>query len=559
MSDVGDQLRVYFDSVISEQPDPADMAKELVAEDAAARPMQEPPVGGSVRVSGADNRPARRESWSGPWVAAAVFVSVLAIGGLLWLLAPFGTGSSPVAEPNDLPAAGPDSWPGFELVFVAGPNEESGRVIWVDTETWRVERSTQPDPNPGVESIIANLESEGETERAATLRALLDLDTLQVFFSVGGNATTVGSVRDPDNEGTPLSLFTAAASPQEAIEALAAGESIEVTPAIPTHPLAESAVVATSKAGTIRAEFTDVGIPVLVESSNPAGPSFRAESITPTSFDWMDVVSPRPEVRQHAIELMPLVSDDVSSLLADGVVTFAEYRDAVDATIDCVRRDAPEVSVLGPTYDAASGNFEYELSHTSSAVLDTADAVHDGCYNKYVDQIVGVWMLQFAPTDETRLAELAEQAPSEVDIEIAKAEPTEPVPVAEGDGWSLNAYRKGPALCLDFETPYGGSYGCVPPLVWDVPIFLSEGSGERDGVPNADLHGTVSLNVTEVVLEFPDGHTIELQPTGANSGFPVNFVAHTIDPSEHGLPTTAIAYNNGTPLDQLDLFDHQQP
>ena len=108
----------------------------------------------------------------------------------------------------------------------------------------------------------------------------------------------------------------------------------------------------------------------------------------------------------------PTISEYEAPLLSDGVVTFAEYEEAVLATVACLRQSG--VVASDPTLDQAGRIFvySYEVSESESETLEDAqaraDAVYSTCFTTYEDDLQNTWLRQTEPDSEERAALVAE-------------------------------------------------------------------------------------------------------------------------------------------------------
>ena len=93
-------------------------------------------------------------------------------------------------------------------------------------------------------------------------------------------------------------------------------------------------------------------------------------------------------------------------MLADGVVTFAEYERATVAEIDCITEALPSVKVDGPRATQSDHpTLEYTLEvvgdvpATEEANFEEAQAE---CHTRYLSDVGAVWATQDIPSEEER-------------------------------------------------------------------------------------------------------------------------------------------------------------
>lgn len=104
----------------------------------------------------------------------------------------------------------------------------------------------------------------------------------------------------------------------------------------------------------------------------------------------------------------------VEDILADGIVTLAEYRSAVQAGADCIVADGWSVSELYSPNEAFAGDLSVRIEFSVSGHADdTAATVEsrqdriDDCYSAFIDPVEGRYLFSQAPTGKEREEKLA--------------------------------------------------------------------------------------------------------------------------------------------------------
>ncbi len=107
--------------------------------------------------------------------------------------------------------------------------------------------------------------------------------------------------------------------------------------------------------------------------------------------------------------LIAQASEFQRPLVADGVVEFAEYEQAIFAEYACIKDRAPFVEIDGPRIDPDSGEVEVSIivmGDESSAAV--AEAAMEDCRNEYSSVVASIWAEQLVPTEKEREMLLAE-------------------------------------------------------------------------------------------------------------------------------------------------------
>jgi hypothetical protein len=95
-----------------------------------------------------------------------------------------------------------------------------------------------------------------------------------------------------------------------------------------------------------------------------------------------------------ADQAMPAVDPFEEPLVADGIVTDAEYEQAVRAEASCVA-EALDVEIEGPRWLADGSRYEYQYVVTGSEEdNERAIAVEAACHAKHRDAVGWLWSRQ---------------------------------------------------------------------------------------------------------------------------------------------------------------------
>jgi len=103
-----------------------------------------------------------------------------------------------------------------------------------------------------------------------------------------------------------------------------------------------------------------------------------------------------PDVPTDTATTSPASGDFQAKALEDGVVTEAEYEEAVIAFLTCVE-DAG-FAAHGPVWDERNRRFAFTVTVGIDNDTGLAESEMDRCGLEYLDQIVSVWDEQVRPT-----------------------------------------------------------------------------------------------------------------------------------------------------------------
>lgn len=118
------------------------------------------------------------------------------------------------------------------------------------------------------------------------------------------------------------------------------------------------------------------------------------------------------EASSLAAERAKTTSEFQKPMLADGVVTYAEYERAALAEIDCIKKALPGVRVDGP--HATQGDhpiLEYTLEVVGDVPVDEETRFEESqakCHRTYLSDVGSVWAIEDVPSEEERKALLVD-------------------------------------------------------------------------------------------------------------------------------------------------------
>jgi hypothetical protein len=292
------------------------------------------------------------------------------------------------------------------------------------------------------------------------------------------------------------------------------------TPADITHPLADSGFAADQ----IRLEVSQEHIPVLVES--PTIGSWQVTSLQHRPVRSNEILNDYFEIAfDYALYQTANTSDEQRTVIADGMVTFADYQDASARTADCARVDAG--------FDDATGLFSFDNSPRLEA-----------CRTQHLDDIEDIWRIDSGHVDHDELRVFRHTAEGNLEFaEMFKVEPGPRLRLASGPGWEIDVWERGEGVCIS------AAFQCGLPSGWAIPEVLEvltshfdEGAGR---LVLTGISGLAASNVTRLLVTFESGDTIEIIPgeTATPQLGIRGFGLGNLDPAL-GEPTTIEAFAN---------------
>ncbi|GEM_PF-4880591 len=436
------------------------------------------------------------------WWAAATAAVVLGavVGPVAWLTAraptqPAGgttVNTAPLAPPVELPQRPPEprpedgappapprpapDRPSFEMTFRVG-DDVAGRLIWARPDFFEAMR---------VNRVGDAWTFDYDMYRTADGVGIADPDdsTFQLDLSSPAEPSL------PPDPVVPWRILIEPMDPPQAWAALAA-DGVDMAPAVPIHP---EATVAWATAG-FRLEVADDGIPLLVD--RPGFQRFEVTSLDRRAIRTGEVGNGTRLGFGYALHLAATTSPEQYGVLADGIVTFADYRKAAAAAATCAG--------TAPVFDDEAGLYIW-----------ADDAVTAECVARYVDDIEAVWRLDSRWLGEDEWTEIyytVEGVPEAA--EMYRNEEGPEMPLVSGDGWALSISERPPGYCTRSSFPGGFSEGCWVPSQMQIPgtLYLDESlSFGPDGPTGASLLGVVTADVDRVVISFAFGGSVEVTP-----------------------------------------------
>jgi len=399
----------------------------------------------------------------------------------------------------DEPSAPIAEWPSFEMTFSVGPGKV-GRLLFVTRVFYRADRVDVTDD------------------------AVVHRYSYQRFNS--NEWTGNGQFENERNNGeVPWSLLTTPRTPLAVWAALSDGDPAGQPT---THELAGFAY----SDGTTELETTAEGIPVRIVRDGivvfeVTALMFRSmvrgeitRSGNQLSFDWASHVLPATTLEQR-------------NMIADGIVTRSEYDLAAAATVSCAESAGGSATA---TYNESTGTID----------LVGDPSLLEPCMATYLADVAEIWMLQ-SSTDQDEAAYRYAVITGNTSLQaILQAEPGEKSIVAQGDGWAIRAWERGPGICVQetIRNPDGtGSEGegCMLKTEWDAPGIgtISPSWREEAGrlVPGSgSVIGITDGTVTAVEITFTSGTVLTYTTTSA--GGDLGGYSGTFDPTVDGVPLT---------------------
>jgi hypothetical protein len=418
-----------------------------------------------------------------PWligVSAAVAVVVLFLP--LMLTNREQPAESPaVSSPDSSTPAVAAGASTFEMTF-QGTDGAIGRLIWGGPELYEGLRATRTGDSSNLQyNFHRNSDGAGFYDAA-----------MDPFPKNEEGVPILGAA--PEDPSVPWPILLERMSPEEMWTQIGGtGEPIETDP---THPLAISAYVD----GDVRLEWDAQGVPVLVDS--PVFGSFRVTELT-----WRDL---RPDEIQnnvelpfrYALHLSASTTAEQQPALSDGIVTFSDYRSAVEVAASCAGVEA--------RFDDGTGLFRFEENPRL-----------DGCRARHLNDIEEVWRVdsqQIAEDELTIIWAQIDERPQ--DVEIYEAEPGPEMTLASGDDWAISIWQRGPGICLrhhNYKEDQSGTsgHGCGLPSEWQIPHILNAQFAtavDGDQPIEGEILGFLTEAADRLVVTFESGDTIEIEP-----------------------------------------------
>jgi hypothetical protein len=446
-----------------------------------------------------------------PLIALAVALAVVVAVGIAALTRvpdPDGartavTATSP--SPADaVSVSTPVQWASFEMVFSASDGSY-GRFLWVDPETWLVERFRQP--TDGLAELVYSVSHRPDDVFVD------DRDYLAADGDTEANSWTF--VPDP---ALPYEELMLQSRIDEIVEA--------GSPTPPSHHLAVAAYE--SEWGTV--ELTDGGIAVSVVPADPASLSVQVTHLDVRRLGSAELT------RQVGgsfplIEYLTAATSKQQDVISQGFITEDEYLAAVQRAVDCLATRDPDSSVatLG---EAREGPLE----------IVTESAAIDGCRAQELDAIETLWSYQTEVWDPSRIATIsAVMADEQEMLGLLDAEPGPSVQFPDLELGFVSAHVRGPGVCSTVRIAGSSSTGCSPVSLWPVPgkfsldVVYAAVSGELDQVA---VSGFTPRDAAAVEVTFESGEVETLGVAQPNGEFPWAAFAGVFNGAETGFPTS---------------------
>lgn len=495
---------------------------------------------------GSDSRPT---GWMAGAAAAVAVVALLVPVGMLVF-----SGDAPVAdEPGvvepavrapDLPPEPvgdeallpvPPDTPAYEMSFTVG-DDIVGRLIWARPDYFEAVRvSIDPDTGPYFDYKLYRADDNTGYNDP-------DNSTLEWTFPDGTTVqTSLDTVEStpyvPDPE-IPWDLLV----PGDLAGALTALGLTAADSADPTHPQAASAW----SDGTNRIEATDDGIPVLVRRDQ--GPVFSVDSLERRVLYRGEVGNNVDIPVDYALYKADLTTPEQRDVLADGIVTLADYRTAAGRAAECAGVEA--------------------VFNDETKLFDLPESASD-CAATWMTDIESVWRLdaQLVNQDEQTAMYYEARGMPEV-VEMYRAERGPERPLASGDGWAIAIGERGPGYCTrtsviaqgadeDPRSMHGD--GCLTPSQMHIPSVLSLDGGwtySDDGIDRGTLLGIVHQDAVQIEVTFSSGTTETIVPGGVVE-FGFRGFGYMYDASQLGVPIRFDIYgmSGSTPTYETSLCD----
>jgi hypothetical protein len=467
-----------------------------------------------------------RAGWVAGVVAAVIVVALLVPVGFFALS---NTGSNVADEPptsgvvdpavqapEEAPAAvdddagqmpAPPDTPSFEMTFTVG-DEIVGRLIWARPDYFEAVRVT-------IDPVVDGPIFEYGMYRAGDETGLTNPNGSVLEWTFPSGETVEASLQQvastpyiPDLD-VPWDLLVLGLTDDHITD--------------PTHPLATSAW----DDGLSRVEATDDEIPVLIRRGD--GPAFSVDSLERRILYRGEVGNNVDIPVYYALHKAATTTPEQHDILADGVVTLADYRAAAARAADCAGVDT--------TFD---GDAKLYVFPEEAA----------GCVATWVSDIEQVWRLdaQLVTSDEQIAMYYEAMGMPEV-VEMYRAEQGPERPLASGDGWAIALSERGPGYCTRTSVSPQGMYGegCFTPGQMPIPGVLGLDSGwsyTDNEIDRGALLGIVTEEAERIEVTFSAGAVETIVPGGLVEfgfrGFGLLYDAGSI-----GVPAVYEVYSRG--------------
>ncbi|MEN8239125.1 MAG: hypothetical protein ABFR53_07990 [Actinomycetota bacterium] len=472
-----------------------------------------------------------------PWaIALAASAAVIAFFvPLAWLgslssdesasSAPFATTQTTpvVVLPERPPEPGPDDgaapappvageFTSFEMTFAVG-DEAVGSLIWGDPTFYEAVRGNL---------IGESSEYDYGMYRAGTNAGRSDPDNSAFDWPPSSGGDAPGKL--PNDPDILWNLLINRHSDVEMWMKMTEGQ-VEAVKADSTHQDAARAWMAEG----FRLEVTDDGIPVLMERPNHQ--RFEAVSLERRTIHRGEVGNNTLLPFDYAVFLSTTTTDEQRDVLADGIVTYADYRSAAVAAAECAGIEA--------VFDDATG------------LVTSPDDVSAECSAMFVDDIAAVWNVASQWLQETEFEQIYYLIAGNQDaVAMYRAEEGPERALASGDGWAISISERGPGYCTRTSEPDGYGERCFLSSQMNIPGVLSIDIGIRvEGeVPGeGSVMGLVTEEADTVTVRFSEGAERDIVP-GDIVEFGFRGYGMLFDATDPGLPTEVEAYSGGTSL-----------
>lgn len=478
-------------------------------------------------------RPSAWRGRPGAVVALSAAAVVLLIAPVAWLGlranvgdtvggAETSTSDAPVVglpeappEPSPQDAAPPvpigsGGVPSFEMAFTVG-DVAVGRLIWQSPTFY--------------EGLRANLTEQRATFDYGWYRANADWG-----FSDPDNSTVIGDEEvDPGpqlpQDEIPWQLLVERLSDEEMWSEIT-GATPVATPVEPTNPEAGRAWASKG----FRLEVTDDGIPVLIE--RPGVERFEVTDLTQREIRVGEIGNNTDLPFAYALFLSLDTTDEQHAVLADGIVTFADYQRAAEAAARCAGVRA--------TFDEATGMFTFPEAPEVG-----------GCVETFLSDIAAVWRVdsQWLDSDEFSVVwAMVEGLPDAAEMYRSERGPERAL--ASGDGWAISISDRGPGYCTRVREPSGFGDGCFVPAQMQLPGVMTIGmmiASENEQWTSGSIIGVVVEQVDRIVIRFTNGAEQDVVP-GDIVELGLRGYGAIFDASDLGVPTEIEAFSDDVSL-----------
>ena len=422
-------------------------------------------------------------------------------------------GTPPELAPQDAAPPAPigsGEIPPFEMSFVVG-DAAAGRLIWQSPTFY--------------EGLRGNLTEQGANFDYGWYRTNTGWG-----FSDPDNSTAIGDEEgDPGprlpRDDIPWRILVERMSAEEMWSEIT-GAGPVATPVESTHPEAARAWASEG----FRLEVTDDGIPVLVE--RPGTERFEVTDLTQREIRIGEIGNNTDLPFDYAILLSLETTDEQRPVLADGIVTFADYRQAAEAAARCA---------------GVTANFE---NATGMYTFPEAQGVGE-CVDTFLSDIAAVWRVdsQWLDSDEFSVVwAMVEGLPDAV--EMYRSERGLERALASGNGWAISISDRGPGYCAQVREPSGFGDGCFVAAQMQLPGVMTVGmaiSSENEKWTSGSIIGVVVEQVDRVVIRFARGAERDVVP-GDIVELGLRGYGIVFDASQLGAPTEIEAFSGDRSL-----------